>query len=268
VNELHNFLTTFRQPKLGKKQELIQRSISLLHNHRWQANAVQKIREMQASNRVRNANAMPYPAPSSSVSNGTNMHHQQMHANPYSRQVNAYNPYAYPQATNPMMAGYQRGDYYGQMSSQNSGALRQLRTTNLPFYDHLTTLLELSDLPAFNGPVRPGEAKVNNNFFIPQEYLNQLYYKETTTPLPRMELQLRIFELNVYQEQADSFPPNCSVTIDGMPVNLPPIIPTNKPNAEQKRMSRPVNITPCCQPPRSSDRPHRITIVITVRLNI
>lgn len=36
------------------------------------------------------------------------------------------------------------------------------------------------------------------------------------------------------------------------------IIPTNKPNAEHKRYSRPVNITPYCRPPRSKDRPHRL----------
>jgi len=38
------------------------------------------------------------------------------------------------------------------------------------------------------------------------------------------------------------------------------VIPTNKPNVEQKRYPRPVDLTRYCQPPRGREKPHRINI--------
>uniref|UniRef100_A0A1I7X0J2 PINIT domain-containing protein n=1 Tax=Heterorhabditis bacteriophora TaxID=37862 RepID=A0A1I7X0J2_HETBA len=86
------------------------------------------------------------------------------------------------------------------------------------------------------------------------------------------------------QELPDDFPLNCTVRLDDQIVQLPffktilclllflsyqvflfiaylqNVIPTNKPNVEPKRPSRPVNITPYCQPPRDASRPHRLAV--------
>lgn len=41
------------------------------------------------------------------------------------------------------------------------------------------------------------------------------------TVLPRMEIQLRFFMLDLTAEQHDDFPPGCNVRIDEVPVALP-----------------------------------------------
>lgn len=144
--------------------------------------------------------------------------------------------------------------------SYQMGRTRNLTISYLPFYDKLSTVLELTELaPNISGIRSP--ARVVCNFSVPQQYISKLCYRGDTTPLPRLELQLRFCSLELHKEQPDDFPPNCTVKIDDVPVTLPNIIPTNKPNVEPKRPSRPVNITPYCQPPRDhTQRPYRMAI--------
>lgn len=75
VNELHLFLTHYKFPKLGKKQDLVNRAHSLLSNPKYQLSALQKVREIHTNSNIRNM-AQPYttntlPA-SSSARSGIN----------------------------------------------------------------------------------------------------------------------------------------------------------------------------------------------------
>jgi hypothetical protein len=140
----------------------------------------------------------------------------------------------------------------------------------------------MTELPSYSVPTRPGEGRYNCQFGLQPEDIPKLNYADDR-PLPRMELQMRVFLLETSQEQPDAFPPNTTVRLDDFVVNLPvsfpcnelslesisiyvfcifvlfqPVIPTNKPNAEQKRYSRHVNLTPYLRPPRAKDRPHRM----------
>ncbi|VDM53944.1 unnamed protein product [Angiostrongylus costaricensis] len=62
------------------------------------------------------------------------------------------------------------------------------------------------------------------------------------------------------EELADDFPLNCVVRIEDQLVQLPSIIPTNKPNVEPKRPSRPVDITQNCMSARDPTRPLRLMV--------
>lgn len=53
VNELHLLLTSHHYPKLGKKQDLVNRAQSLLSNPKFQLTAVQKVREIHTNNSIR-----------------------------------------------------------------------------------------------------------------------------------------------------------------------------------------------------------------------
>lgn len=121
--------------------------------------------------------------------------------------------------------------------------------------------MELSDLPAQINSSRPMDSKRQYQFYIPHQEIYKLQYRSEPVKLPRYEVQLRMFQLELDGEQPDAFPPQCIVYLDDQPVGLPAIIPTNKPNAEQKRLSRPVNLTTIMQHTHlRSDRPYRITV--------
>ncbi|KAK0426825.1 hypothetical protein QR680_009919 [Steinernema hermaphroditum] len=130
----------------------------------------------------------------------------------------------------------------------NIGQGNTVRTQNLcigklPFYDAKDTILELKELPAAGPGLQKTPSKLQFKFDVHRSILNGLARSESA-PLPRMELQLRFFSAgNAAVEQFDSFPPNCSVHIDGKAVTLPNVIPTNIPKTEAKRPSLPVNVT-------------------------
>jgi hypothetical protein len=69
--------------------------------------------------------------------------------------------------------------------------------------------------------VRPGDARYSTSFGIPQEDISTLYYRSDEKPLPRKEIQLRMFLLDITSEQHDAFPPNCVVKMDDYNVTLP-----------------------------------------------
>lgn len=145
VNELHLLLATFRYPKLGKKQELVSRALQLLQNQRYQLSASQKIREIHASTRVR-SNPSPYGATANvGLANGSvpAMHHQQYQQ--YGRAMGATGYGAQPQA-NPYAAyggAYgAAGNFYAQMPAL-SGQARNLRRSQLPFYDEIQACIWL-----------------------------------------------------------------------------------------------------------------------------
>uniref|UniRef100_A0A183BWS9 SAP domain-containing protein n=1 Tax=Globodera pallida TaxID=36090 RepID=A0A183BWS9_GLOPA len=142
---------------------------------------------------------------------------------------------------------------------QGGGQLvRNLRIVELPFYDQIKVIVPMTELPSFAVPTRPGEGRFSLQFGVPHDDMQKVHYRSEEQPLPRYELQLRVFLLETTEEQQDAFPPGSAVRLDDYSVTLPSIIPTNKPNAEQKRYPRPVNITPYTQPPRGRDRPHRL----------
>ncbi|KAI1722548.1 PINIT domain-containing protein [Ditylenchus destructor] len=284
VNELHMLLTQFHYPKLGKKQDLVNRAQSILSNPKYQLSAVQRVREIQTNSRIRNA-AQPYASSnmqSSSVSGDSMMRRQQYQSGigsvtrnnqiPAQSNQNAYlnynNGYGHQYAQQYGQHGQHSSLLYHQQqqvqqASMNTGTtqnIRNLRTVDLPFYNVRSVVVGLTELPSFSVPPRPGEARYQTQFGIPHDDIQKVYYRGDDHPLPRYEIQFRMFLLDTNAEQPDAFPPGCVVRVDDFNVTLPNIIPTNKPNAEQKRLSRPVNLTPYCHPPRGRERPHRLVI--------
>lgn len=58
-------------------------------------------------------------------------------------------------------------------------------------------------------------------FSVPEKFISSVSYRSDSQPLPRIELQLRFFLLDLTTEQKDEFPLNCSARIDDQPIQLP-----------------------------------------------
>uniref|UniRef100_A0A914CHJ6 Probable NADH dehydrogenase [ubiquinone] iron-sulfur protein 7, mitochondrial n=1 Tax=Acrobeloides nanus TaxID=290746 RepID=A0A914CHJ6_9BILA len=272
VNELHLLLTSFRIPKLGKKQELVDRALQLLNKPAHQSHVIERVKQIQKSITAQQRyNNQPYTYGSTAQSmqnqnsglrNLIGSNYDPRYAGMY--QTNYGGGLTYQNLLNQNAYGQQHG--YGQqqhqgIQHQQSGLARSLKITNLPFYDTEATLMELQELSAHIGSVRPMDSKRQFQFCIRQQDLPKLVYRSEPVKLPRYEIQMRMFQLELDGEQPDAFPPQCLVYLDDQPVGLPAIIPTNKPNAEQKRLSRPVNLTPIIQHPGPrADRAYRITV--------
>uniref|UniRef100_A0A0M3JSL8 E3 SUMO-protein ligase gei-17 (inferred by orthology to a C. elegans protein) n=1 Tax=Anisakis simplex TaxID=6269 RepID=A0A0M3JSL8_ANISI len=281
VNELHVLLSTFRCPKLGKKHELIQRCIGLLQNSRNQGAVMQKIHEINASRRYHALSTQSSTNSNSSTSSGGQSYQMDAgsslsgaaaaaaaaaQAAVAAQAAAAHQSLYTPQAIQPNMI--QRQPHHFMPSAQpphsfTSHSLfnraRSLRIVKLPFYDKTKTLLELSELPASSSTIRQ-TLRSAFKFIVPSDVLRLLNYRNEPAVLPRVEVQMRFFLLDPSKEQADDFPPNCEVKIDNTGVPLPNVIPTNKPNVEPKRPSRPVNITPFVQYHREVDKEHKVLI--------
>jgi hypothetical protein len=287
VQELQQLVAAFKYPKIGKKHELVGRAQSVLSNPRYQNIAVAKVLEIQASNRIRD-NSQPYPNQPERGNQQLNGTMQNNQAQPSHQQAGIYgfnnppNGIPFPGAFGNFMnyaaaygqqfqgaPAYQPNNFGQPLPANNhqpqcnlpqhshGGMVRNLRTVELPFYDLIKVIVPMTELPSYPVPTRPGEGRFSCTFGVLSEDIPKLTYPEDQK-LPRYELQLRMFFLENSEEQPDAFPPGSAVRLDDLSVNLPAIIPTNKPNAEHKRYSRPVNITPYCRPPRSKDRPHRL----------
>ncbi|MCP9260126.1 E3 SUMO-protein ligase gei-17 [Dirofilaria immitis] len=227
VNELHILLSSFKCPKLGKKTELVQRCINLLQNARNQAAVIQKIREISSSRRYSASSAPSVPmynhVDGNSVMNGYSPVMTLSSALMQQQYISVHNPF-----------------------SSQMVQTRSLNIADLPFYDKQQTLLELSELPANISGIR-STSRLAFTFAIPPNVMPHIAYRSESAALPRIELQLRFFSWTIRLSNT-------------MISHLTNIIPTNKPNAEPKRPSRPVNITPYCQPPRDIMRPHRLVV--------
>ncbi|VDP00712.1 unnamed protein product [Heligmosomoides polygyrus] len=136
---------------------------------------------------------------------------------------------------------------------------------DLPFYDCHQTLLEPMELPAVISGVK-SPCKVRFFLCHPSRVGFQQAFSfdvPREPPLPRFEIQLRFFQVPPgynSQELADDFPLNCMVRVEDQAVQLPAVIPTNKPNVEPKRPSRPVDITQHCLNVRDPTRPLRLVV--------
>ncbi|PAV82825.1 hypothetical protein WR25_21997 isoform I [Diploscapter pachys] len=260
VNEIQTILGYFRSNKLGKKNELINRCITLLRNPTYQAQMAHHIRDMSKRNQRINSSGYPHPV----QNNG----YQGSYATPL------YAGHSHSHSTpHPVSNGY-RGTFNAYSGGSTMSSVQtvqmQSRPVNfpgfrpilLPFYDFRHVVLAPMELPAILTGLKQ-QAKLYFNFQVPTQHVQNLRYQSDKKELPRDELQLRFFHLNpegqLPLEFPDEFPLQCVVRIDDTNVTLPNIIPTNKPNVEAKRPSRPVNITPYCQPPRDQGN-HRMVI--------
>ena len=81
----------------------------------------------------------------------------------------------------------------------------------------------MTELPSYSVPTRPGEGRYNCQFGLqPGDILTLFKLNNAANPpLPRLEVQMRVFLLETSQEQPDTFPPNATVRLDTFMVNLP-----------------------------------------------
>ncbi|KAF8367668.1 gei-17 [Pristionchus pacificus] len=254
VNDLQSLLQAFKVQKVGKKSELYTRCVEMLRTPNMTKAVIEKIKELE----TRCNRPSPYPLPTIAP-----MYNNQQQHNIYQQQ-RGYAGYggAMPglmgggmslqqnmnnlmvsrasERTKPVLQSVN----LNQTSNINPRPARHLTAMPLPFYDPIHTLLEPQELPASVNLNCKLQAQVNLQFVLSAEHHMKLSVNEKD--FPRTEVQLRFFNttgdiLNI--EQPDDFPLNCNVRINEASVNLPNVIPTNKPNVEPKRPSRPVNIT-------------------------
>ncbi|KAJ1350075.1 hypothetical protein KIN20_005785 [Parelaphostrongylus tenuis] len=224
VNELQTVLSMFKMPKLGKKQELIQRCTELLRTPSVQFQVASQVKLLVG----KNARVSPYQIPVRGYvppSNGAAINGNST----------AYTQYRGSQLMPPMHSS----------ALQQCRVLRNLVPMDLPFFDVHQILLDPMELPSVLSGVKT-PCKQSFSFSVPRERLGNW---SQSAPLPRFEIQLRFFQVPQNynsQELADDFPLNCIVRIEDQLVQLPAVIPTNKPNVEPKRPSRPVDITQNC----------------------
>lgn len=81
--------------------------------------------------------------------------------------------------------------------------------------------MELQDLPAQMNTSRPTDCKRVFHFSLRIEDLSKFVYRSEPVKLPRYEVQMRVFQLELDGEQPDAFPPQCIVYLDDQPVGLP-----------------------------------------------
>ncbi|PIO58306.1 hypothetical protein TELCIR_20262, partial [Teladorsagia circumcincta] len=210
VNELQTVLSMFKMPKLGKKQELIQRCTDLLRTPSVQMQVANQVKLMIGKgNRV-----APYPIPVRGyVPNGGMMNGN----------ANGYAGYRGNQMMHPMPNSLHQQRMYQNKSSRRGPWCRPMRTLvpiDLPFYDCHQTLLEPMELPAVISGVK-SPCKQSYSFIVPRERFASW---SLSAPLPRFEVQLRFFQVPPgynSQELADDFPLNCMVRLEEQIVQLP-----------------------------------------------
>ncbi|CAI5438899.1 unnamed protein product [Caenorhabditis angaria] len=134
------------------------------------------------------------------------------------------------------------------MQPTNRAAPAELRIVALPFYDVTRTLLNPMELAAAQSSTQRYTTRAGFSFNLDMDNVAQIKYDSNNQKLPRYEVQLRFFNTSDLKDpQKDDFPLNVNVKLNGMMVNLPSVIPTNKPNTEAKRPSKPVDMTQQCQ---------------------
>ncbi|KAF2896135.1 hypothetical protein ILUMI_10048 [Ignelater luminosus] len=263
IDDLRNMLITFRVSELqmllgfagrnksGRKNELQQRALELLHVRSHPIH--QKIRELyktiQQSGALNNSQATGNSDLSDSSVN-SNMPQQQgvpratATVHPYnvdtrmtSRQAAMYNQNIYQQ--------YQHYQKPQQNVLNNYPVHPDVKFKRLPFFDVIADLLKPSSLVPQNNQ-RLQEATFY--FHLTPQQATDVATSRDIRPGSKCEyikqVQLRFCLLETTCEQEDYFPPNVVVKVNSKLCPLPNPIPTNKPGVEPKRPPRPVNITP------------------------
>jgi hypothetical protein len=249
VPQLQAVLQSFNpQHSNGRKQELVQRIYNLLRDKKTSANTCQRIREITRTPSL-NPSQQAMRTPFNQFQRlPQHPAYYQMRGNAQQQYANAFMPAQQQMSSNVPVV----------MPSRAGGRAERMQITRLPFYDVVDVVLKMSELQALSG--RSGDVRSVFPFTLQPEHIPLISYRGDQ-PTPRYELQLRMFLFDTDIEQADDFPPNCAIKVDDNPVALPGIIPTNKPNAEQKRYSRPVDITQYIQSSRlNQNRTHKLEI--------
>jgi hypothetical protein len=250
VPQLQAVLQSFNpQHSNGRKQELVQRIYNLLRDKKTSANTCQRIREITRT---------PSLNPSQPAMRTPFNQFQRLPQHPAYYQMRGNTQQQYANAFMPAQQQQMGSNVPVVMPSRAGGRAERMQITRLPFYDVIDVVLKMSELQALSG--RSGDVRSVFPFTLQPEHIPLISYRGDQ-PTPRYELQLRMFLFDTDIEQADDFPPNCAIKVDDNPVALPAIVPTNKPNAEQKRYSRPVDITQYIQSSRlNMNRTHKLEI--------
>ncbi|CAD6186158.1 unnamed protein product [Caenorhabditis auriculariae] len=258
VIDLQKILEACNCPKVGKKAELIHRVTSLLRTQN-QSFVAERI-EMTRRGGLPSNRSAPYNIPNNNQRGYMGAVNHQMRYPP-----------AYGAPTNGAVYGGGATMHSGQaLASGRLNPVQNLKPIPLPFYDPVDTIQPLLELPAVQSGIKSTQRQTVT-FSLTAAMCQQLAQRDK--PIPRHELQLRSdFNLNndfmnssispsTTQKgpQMDDFPLNASVRVDENIVTLPNVIPTNKPNAEPKRPSRPVNLSTYCMRPDPA-KTYRLTI--------
>ncbi|KAB0803191.1 hypothetical protein PPYR_00161 [Photinus pyralis] len=267
IDDLRNMLITFRVSELqmllgfagrnksGRKNELQQRALELLHVRSHPIH--QKIRDLyktiQQSGALNNSSANQSGNDSPSLS----MPQQQGNSSRTTATVHPYNVDARQMSTRQAAIYnqniYQQYQHYAQKQQQQQQPVMSnnypvhpdVKFKRLPFFDVLADLLKPSSLvPQNNQRIQESQFY----FHLTPQQATDVASSRDIRPGSKCEyikqIQLRFCLLETTCEQEDYFPPNVVVKVNNKLCPLPNPIPTNKPGVEPKRPPRPVNITP------------------------
>ncbi|KAH8416163.1 hypothetical protein KR222_009517 [Zaprionus bogoriensis] len=119
-----------------------------------------------------------------------------------------------------------------------------VRLKKLAFYDVLGTLIKPSTLVPRN---TQRMQEVPFYFTLTPQQATEIASNRDIRNSSKIEhaiqVQLRFCLVETSCDQEDCFPPNVNVKVNNKLCQLPNVIPTNRPNVEQKRPPRPVNVT-------------------------
>jgi len=130
-----------------------------------------------------------------------------------------------------------------------------IKSKRLPYYDHLAQIIKPTTLHP-TGHFRIVEEKngvkkkiLDNtiSFQLTAKQAQDITMSCDRRPDAKLEfpvqLQMRFFAIDVTQPQSDCFPGTIGLRVNQKMANLPNIIPSNRPNVEGKRPSKPLDIT-------------------------
>ncbi|KAF5269801.1 hypothetical protein FQR65_LT05847 [Abscondita terminalis] len=253
VSELQMLLGFAGRNKSGRKNELQQRALELLHVRSHPIH--QKIRDLyktiQQSGALNNTSGGNQTG--SSETNSLNMPQQQPNTSRATATVHPYNMEARQMSTR-QAAMYSQNIYqqYQHFAHKQQNVINNsypvhpdVKFKRLPFFDVIADLLKPSSLIPQNSQ-RIQETQFY--FHLTPQQATDVASSRDIRPGSKCEyikqVQLRFCLLETTCEQEDCFPPNVVVKVNNKLCPLPNPIPTNKPGVEPKRPPRPVNITP------------------------
>ncbi|XP_018906959.1 E3 SUMO-protein ligase PIAS2 isoform X2 [Bemisia tabaci] len=264
VSELQMLLGYAGGNKTGRKTELQARAIELLKTR--STPVLLKIRELYKSIQqgIANGTVIPDPPSSGSGPYSNNMPLRQPQQSMGSGMLNNPPP-TYPDYQQQQMG---RSSGYTQMQKQypmygyqqaNAQHMSQKQAPNpnqypvhpdvkfkrLPFYDILGELIKPSSLTA-HGNQRSQEQSFQ--FYLTPYQANEIAYNREIIQGQKAEytvqVQVRFCLLETSCEQMDCFPSNIFVKVNNKTAQLPNFIVPSKQGQEQKRLPKPVNVTP------------------------
>ncbi|XP_019624024.1 PREDICTED: E3 SUMO-protein ligase PIAS3-like isoform X2 [Branchiostoma belcheri] len=235
VSELQVLLGYAGRNKSGRKQDLMTRALGLVRNG-CSLPIQLKIKELYRRRFPRRVNLSP--------SQPSNLSHSSSNSNPSPLEA-ALTSISHQAEAQRLFPNHIQSS---SLPPHLPPVHPDVTLKRLPFYDIIDELIKPTSL------VPRGNSRFQETYFVfhltPQQaaHINSSRdCRPGMKPEYNVQVQLRFCLLETSCEQEDHFPPSICVKINSKLSPLPGYIPQQKAGAEQKRPSRPINITNLCR---------------------